>query len=103
MDGWGRTNNNVVNVYFLEDDTPLTSFHLQADEVEGIFALPVNELLRVHENARYTFSSKAINQLGDETEISVSKSSFPENFDNYHYKMALLAKRFFEGEKNLLY
>ncbi|MBU1110766.1 hypothetical protein KKB83_04060 [Patescibacteria group bacterium] len=31
------------------------------------------------------------------------KDSFPFNWDNYHFKIALLADRFLKDEKNLIY
>lgn len=47
--------------------------------------------------------TKALTAGGDEIDIKVNKSSFPENWDNYHYKIAVLADRYFKGEKDLLY
>ena len=40
---------------------------------------------------------------GKEILVVVDKKSFPYNWDNYHYKIALLAKRFLDGDKNIIY
>jgi hypothetical protein len=35
--------------------------------------------------------------------MSCYSASFPQNWDDYHYKIAVLADRYFKGEKPILY
>lgn len=99
----GMAKHNVIGVYLVEDDAPLASYALQEKEVFALCVCPVKELLRAHRDASYHFTAQGILANGNATTIDVSKDSFPENYDDYHYKMAVLADRFFKGEQNLLY
>ena len=49
------------------------------------------------------FTTKGLTNRGKEIQIKVNKNSFPFNWDNYHFKIALLAERFLKGEGNLIY
>lgn len=93
----------IVDVFMVLDNSPLESYKLQKDEVYAIFFLPIDELIKVHSVKNYTFKAKGIKNNSEKIEIAVKKDSFPYNFDNYHYKIALLAKRFLKKEKNLIY
>jgi len=100
----GTSHNNIVDIYMIEDDATLSSYVLQAEEVYALCACPVRELLKVHKDSRYSFTTKALTAIGDVIAITVSKASFPENYwDDYHYKIAILADRYFKGEQDLLY
>jgi len=99
----GTSHNNIVDVYLIEDNSPLSSYRLEEAEVYALCKCPVSELLKAHENENYKFKTIALTAEGKEVEIEVGKKSFPENWDNYHYKMAILADRYFKDEKNLLY
>jgi isopentenyldiphosphate isomerase len=99
----GTSHNNIIDVYMVEDDAPLSSYTLEEAEVYALCKCPVRELLKAHHDPNYRFAVKALTAKGNEVTIDVSKSSFPENWDNYHYKIAVLADRYFKGEKDLLY
>jgi hypothetical protein len=71
--------------------------------VHAIFSCPIDELLKAHTKRGYAFAAIGLTNSGKITTIKVSKNSFPYNWDNYHFKIALLAKRFLQGEKDLLY
>jgi isopentenyldiphosphate isomerase len=103
QDTAGWTNNNIVELYFVEDDTPLKEYVLAKDEVYAIVSCPIAELLKAHQDEAYTFEADGYRQDGTAYRMKVSKNSFPENWDNYHYKIALLADRYFKGEQNLIY
>jgi hypothetical protein len=98
-----RLRQNVVEVFMVEDNSELRSYKLQEKEVYAICACHIDELIKVHTQDNYTFNVKGINYAGDEIEIEVTKESFPYNWDNYHFKIALLANRFIKGEENLVY
>ena len=99
----GKTKNNVIELYMIEDDTPLTDYKLDKEEVYGIVACPVDELIKAHQGKDYSFKVTGLKYDGTKLDLTVTKDSFPENWDNYHFKMALLVERYFKGEKNLLY
>jgi 8-oxo-dGTP pyrophosphatase MutT (NUDIX family) len=100
----GTSHNNAIDVYLTRDDTPLGEYRLQESEVYALCKCPINELLKAHRNKSYKFSVQGLTAYGKEISISVNKDSFPENYwDDYHFKMALLADRYFKGEKDLLY
>ena len=99
----GTAKNNVIAIYMVEDDAPLSTYVLQQEEVYALCACPVAELLRAHENADYTFTVTGVAADNKKIDITVGKESFPENYDDYHYKMAVLVDRYFRGDKNLLF
>lgn len=94
---------NILEIYFIEDDSPLDSYKLDPEEVYAVCSCPVNELIKAHQNPSYAFKAKAMKFDGTMFEIDVTRKSFPWNWDDYHYKIALLADRYFKGEQNLIY
>jgi hypothetical protein len=103
LDTAGRTKNNVIELYMTEDSTPLNEYKLQEDEVYAIVSCPVSELIKAHQDESCSFEVAGYKYDGEEIKAAVTKHSFPENWDNYHFKIALLIDRYFRGEKNLLY
>lgn len=94
---------NIVDIFFITDNSPLSSFKLQKEEVQAVFSLPIKELIKVHADKNYSFQARGLDNSDKEIVFTVKSSSFPYNFDKYHYKMALLAKRFLNGDKHLIY
>ncbi|MEO6761260.1 MAG: NUDIX domain-containing protein [Candidatus Saccharimonadales bacterium] len=101
LDGSGH--NEAIDVYLTEDSSTLADYVLQPEELYAIFACPISQLLSVHRNANYSFVAHGLLANGEPTEYSVNQQSFPQNYSKYHFKMALLADRYFKGEKDLLY
>lgn len=99
----GTSHNNVVHVYMVEDNAPPLTYRLEEAEVYAICVCPVRELLAAHRDPSYSFEVKALTATGKEIDISVGKASFPENWDDYHHKIAILVDRYFKGEKDLIY
>jgi hypothetical protein len=102
----GRKLRYAVDVFIILDNAPLTTFTLQRDELEGLYSCPIKDLIRAHTEPGYSFIAEGIQFNGDELvpgEISVTKSLFPFNWDNYHFKMALISERFLRGEPYLIY
>jgi hypothetical protein len=96
----------AVDVFIILDNSPLQSFTMERDELEGLYLCPIDELIKTHTSDNYCFQAKGIKFDGEEIlpgEISVTKKSFPYNWDGYHFKMALLAERFLRSEPFLLY
>jgi len=92
---------NIVYVFATIDNSQLSTFKLQKDEVEGIFACPVEKIVKVFSEKDFSFTVNGLDNEGKEIETLVKQSSFPYNWDNYFYKMAVLIKRMLKGEKEL--
>jgi len=85
------------------DNSPLVSYKLQKSEVQAICESPLADLLKVHVQKSYKFTTEILDNTGHKSKITVNRDSFPIGWDNYHYKIALLTERFLKGEKNLIY
>jgi hypothetical protein len=85
---------SVVDAHFIKDDRPLDQYILQLDEVHGLVSCPLDQLIALHTHKIKSFV--VASQL-------VTLDRFAYNWDNYHLKIALLAQRFLNGEKNLIY
>jgi len=99
----GSLRHTVNHVYFIVDNAPLEEYKLQEKEVYAMCVCPVEELIKVHSKKGYKFAVDSVLATGEKIKIEVDKDSFPENYDDYHFKMALLAKRFFEGDEFVLF
>lgn len=99
----GKQRKAVVEIFLVKDNSPLRSYKLDPKELEAICICPIDKLIKVHTQKGYSFRVKCLTKDGKEKELKVTKNSFPYNFDDYHFKMALLAKRFARGEKPLIY
>lgn len=98
----GQTRHNVVEIFFVTDNSPLESYTLEKEEVFAITICPIDKLIDLHTKNK-PFDVLALTNEGKTIHVSVTQDSFPYNWDNYHFKIALLAKRYLDGEKNLLY
>jgi hypothetical protein len=103
LDTKQRVRQTVVDIAIIEDDAPIETYGLQPEEVHAIFVCPVDELLRVHTEKDYSFTASGLNNKKERTGLLVQKNSFPKNWDNYHYKMATIVKRFLDREKDIVY
>lgn len=99
----GHRRQNIVDIAFIVDNSPLNTYILEESEVYAIAALPIEDLLKVHLQDGYSFDVQAHTASQELVTMTVNKESFPFNWDNYHYKIVLLAERFLKGEKNILY
>jgi hypothetical protein len=97
----------AVDVFFVEDNSPLSSFALQREELEGLFVCPIDNLLAVHSGAAQGFIAEGMRFEDDgelrRAEIEVRKDMFPHNWDQYHYKIAILSSRYFREDPFLVY
>jgi len=98
----GLTRHNVVDILFVTDNSSLESYNLEKEEVFAIVSCPIKKLIQAHTKKR-SFEALALKHDGKKINITISDDSFPYNWDNYHFKIALLAERYLKGEKNLLY
>lgn len=98
----GFTRHNVVDIFFTTDNSALETYTLEKNEVYAIVECPIDELIKVH-SKNSTFRAVGLTNERQQFEIEVNQNSFPYNWDNYHFKIALLADRYVKGEKQLLY
>lgn len=103
IDNRNRRRQTVVEIGIVEDDSPIQSYDVDPKEVYAICSCPIEELIRVQTDPSYSFDVKGLDAEKKEIIIHVTKESFPLNWDPYHLKMALLAKRYLEGERYLMY
>lgn len=101
-DNRGRLRKNILNIFMTIDNSSLDSYQLEQNEVYAILECPIADLIRIH-TEDYSCNSRGLNNKKENIELEINKNSFPYNWDNYHFKMALLAKRFLAGEEFLLY
>jgi 8-oxo-dGTP pyrophosphatase MutT (NUDIX family) len=93
---------SVVDVHFVKDNRHLHQYMLEAKEIHALCLCPIDYLIKLH--TRHTsFKAPAITATGQRYILEVKPELFPYNWDNYHLKIALLAKRYLKGEKNLIY
>lgn len=103
LDTSGLERKTVVDVSVILDDSSLDSYIQDKVEVHAIALLPIEKLLKVHTQEGFTFDVETVDAGGVKKNMTVSKDSFPYNWDNYHFKMVLLIQRFLAGEKHLMY
>lgn len=99
----GTQRNTVSDLFMIEDDSPLETYRLEEDEVYAICACPLEELYKVHTVKNYTFEVVGKKYDHNDLKIKVNKDIFPQNWDDYHFKIVLLLQRYFKGAKNLIY
>lgn len=98
----GFTRQNIVDIFFVTDNSPLNSYELEKDEVFAVVTCPISSLIAAHTQGT-PFEASGLNNDQVDITVTVTKDSFPYNWDNYHLKVALLAERYLRGEKNLQY
>jgi len=99
----GELRKNLVDMFIIRDNAPLNHYHLEKKEVVALLACPLKELLKVHTRKGYSFSAQGFDNRRHPIVYTVGQDSFTYNWDNFHFKMALLAGRFLKGEKRLIY
>jgi len=93
----------VPHIHLTIDNRNLKEYKMIDGEVEAIVAAPLDDLINLFEKDSFSFTAKGIDLNGEDFTMSVNKEKLPENWDDYHYKIAKIAKRYIAGEKNLVY
>src|SRR3989344_343238 len=83
----GFTRHNVVDIFFVIDNSPLESYELEKEEVFTIAACPIDKLIQVH-TEKHPFEVEALKNDKEKIKITINADSFPYNWDNYHFKIA---------------
>ena len=93
----------VCDVFFTIDNAPLASFQLQKEELAGIMVLPLRDILKIFTQPNYSFTTQ-ITDVNKKTSLkTITIADFIKNWDNYQYKIAILAQKYINGENNLFY
>ncbi len=98
-----RIRHNIVDVFMVKDNAPLEEYMLQKEEMYAICSFPIQEIINIFTKIGCSYDVAGITSSHKPITIHATKESFPPNFDNYHFKIALLADRFIKGEKYLVY
>lgn len=102
LDVKGHLRKSVVDVHFVEDNRNLEQFTLDPVEVHALCLCPIDYLIKLH-TLNKPFKAPSIRHNRIKEIIEVTPDLIPYNWDNYHFKIALLAKRYIRGERNLVY
>lgn len=96
----------IIDVFLHEDNSELSTYTLQREELEGLYLCPVADLLDLYDSKKKSFVATGMGFREDilcPNEIEVSLDSFPLNHDRYHEKMTVMINWYFHGERHLIY
>lgn len=92
------------HVYLLEDDTPLTGYKLQEEEVAGLVEVELNAGLQLLYNEVESAECNAVflrNGELKEEKYNLRYEELISRPDGYYKKIFIMAQRYFGGEKYL--
>jgi ADP-ribose pyrophosphatase YjhB (NUDIX family) len=90
----------ICHVFFYECHRPLTEYEYQADEIAGLLKMPIVEGLKLFAGELDALTVDAVGLGSDRVRVQVA--DFIKNVDQYAYKALILARRYFDGESDLL-
>jgi isopentenyldiphosphate isomerase len=90
------------DVFLLHRLVQPKSLTLQAEEVDGVLAMDIEQGLALFSGKVQGTESVLYANGSSETRILVSASDFVPCLDNYYLKLLLLAQRYLKGERELL-
>ena len=103
FDDASRKLQTICDVFITIDNSSLSSYNLQEEEVAGLVVVKITDLIKVFTIANYQFVSSVINLERQRGQEKIGRQDFIENWDSYQLKIAGLSQRFVRGEKNLVY
>ncbi len=98
----GITEYEFQDVFFLPHEVRPEILGLQADEVEGLLEMDVEEGIRLFSGKQKTAAGTLFQSLRSGAQASVSPNDFVPCLDRYYLKLLLLARRFFAGDRDCL-
>ncbi|OGK66444.1 hypothetical protein A2313_01180 [Candidatus Roizmanbacteria bacterium RIFOXYB2_FULL_41_10] len=103
FDDASRKLQTVCDVFITIDNSSLSSYRLQKEEVAGLVVVKITDLIKVFTKPNYEFVCPIIDLHQNRSLEKISRQDFIENWDSYQLKIAGLAERFVKGETNLVY
>lgn len=93
-----RLRKNIVYVFTTIDNNPLESYTLQKEEVDSLYILSLSDLMKLHNDKTYSFVAEGITNAKKRISLLITYKSLTYNWDNYHYKIAVVAKKLLSGD-----
>jgi isopentenyldiphosphate isomerase len=100
-DGGEGRNREIAHVYLLMDDTPLTNFNLNSDEIGGLVELTTVDLLAMLEDPLLSVQGHAINTSGTTKEVRCRQGDLVPVVDGYWVVLATMALQHARGLRPL--
>lgn len=98
-----RQRKNIVDIWFIIDNCDIYTYNLDKNEVYWISCIPIEILLKIHTYKDFIYELDSLDSNKSTIKSKISKDSFPYNLDNYHFKIAVLAKKFIKNEDYIIY
>lgn len=98
-------NAEIIDVFIAQVSLPLEAFKLRAQEVVGLYFIPLSDIVRMFRCGDSVSCSGIAVDPRDESvssTIIANKDSFAPSIDQYAYKVAVLAARYLNGETDLV-
>lgn len=103
VDSLGRERRAVITIFMTYDDAPLSEFVLDPEEVPAMYEITLADIARVFAEPGASLRAEGLDCHGQSRVRTATADDFSYMWDGYHHKVALLAQRYFEGERTLLY
>lgn len=98
-------NREFQDVFFLKNNTPISEYKIQEEEIYGMVSIQVDEGLKMFAGEIEFVKANGIvleKGITIPREFVIRKEDFVPTLDNYYYKILILAKRILANEKHLL-
>lgn len=102
MDTFWNQRRDVISLFFCFTDKTIADFHPNADELDWLCYVWIDQLMDVFTSDN-SYEIEVVWMNGAVSKKIIDRHSFPSNRDNYHYKIARLAKSYLSGERDLIY
>lgn len=102
--GEGRLNRELVHVFLLRDDRPLTEYRTQPEEVDGVFNVSIAELLDLLHDETHSMRVAGVLDAGHDTARTDERTITREDLvpsDGYWTVLMVMAERFMAGNTSL--
>lgn len=96
-DGGEGCNREIAHVYLLVDDTPLTNFNLDPDEIGGLVELAITDLLAMLEDPLLSVQGHAIDASGTTGDVACCVRDLVPVIDGYWVVLATMALQHTRG------
>lgn len=102
--GEGTLNRELISVYLLRDDRPLSGYVLARDEVDALFDVPIGELLALLDHTQQSISVQGIAAAGHAEAQVVTSEVTLDDFvpgSDYWTVLMVMAERQLAGQSPL--